>query len=260
LARKKTRLSDDPDAPLEDAPLNAVADPETPPAEGVRTEPPPEPTLLAAPAAQTDGPPETSPAAPVASLAADPPLTLAQIQDRIDRLEQALAPLQRLDGLEERLLQRVTTYIDRTKPEAPVATTQIAEPSILAKASALGAVGKQLLTTMVMPAVLSSPSPSPSSRARPWAIREILAELQAMFYMYVDPRYRLSWPGRIVPPVLLGLFLTTDWWAPYFMCGLGWLLRKPIEILLCFSLIKLLSYEARRYRDTAPDLPSSLRP
>ena len=80
-----------------------------------------------------------------------------------------------------------------------------------------------------------------------------------MFYMYVDPRYRLSWSGRVVSPVLLGLFLTTGLWVPPLLFGIGEILRKSIEIVLCFGLIKLLSYEARRYRETAPDLPPSLR-
>ena len=197
---------------------------------------------------------------PIVSLAAEQSPTIAQLQERLDRLEKSLAPLHQLEGLEERLFQHVTTHIERTQPEPPPTSTQIAEPSILAKASALGAVGRQVLTSMVMPAI-TQPTSSSTGRppTRPWAIREILAELQAMFYMYVDPRYRLSWPGRILPAVFLGLFLTTGWWAPYFLCGIGEILRKPIEIVLCFGLIKLLSYEARRYRETAPDLPPSLR-
>ena len=202
-------------------------------------------------------PAETTSLAPIASLAAEPSPTIDHLQERIDRLETILAPLQQLDGLEERLFQRVTSYIERTRPEAAPSSTHIAEPSILAKASALGAVGKHLITSIIMPAVSSPTSPGTATTgrppARPWAIREIFAELQAMFYLYVDPRYRLSWAGRVVPPVLLGLFLTTGWWVPYS------LLCKPIEIVLCFSLIKLLSFEARRYRETAPDLPSSLR-
>lgn len=253
MARKKTRPDDDPDAPpdalLGDPPPNAMTEPEAPPIDGTRTEPPGEPS-------RHEGPAQSAPIPPLPS---DPPPAMAHLQDRIDRLELALAPIQRLDGLEERLLQRVTTYIDQTKPPAVVPTAQIAEPSILARASALGSVGKRLLSTMVMPAI-SSASPSPRPPARPWAIREILAELLAMFYMFVDPRYRLSWPGRVMPPVLLGLFLTTGWWAPYFLCGLGEIFRKPMEMILCFGLIKILSYEARRYRETAPDLPPSLRP
>jgi hypothetical protein len=252
LARKKTRTDNDPnappDAPSGGPPPNAMTDPEDSPVEGTRIDPPAEPARHEAPAESSAVPP----------LPSDPPPAIAHIQDRLDRLEQSLAPIQRLDGLEERLLQRVTTYIDQARPPA-VPTAQIAEPSILARASALGSVGKHLLTTMVMPAASAAAS-SPRPPARPWAIREILAELQAMFYMYVDPRYRLSWPGRVVSPVLLGLFLTTGWWAPYFLCGLGEILRKPMEMILCFGLIKLLSYEARRYRETAPDLPPSLRP
>ena len=244
MARKKIRLGDEPDdAPLEDALPHAPTDPELgPPGEGARIDLRPEPSVTA-PADLT----------PVAVLATESPPVLVEIQARIDRLEHALAPLQQLDGLEERLFQRVTTYVDHTRSEVPLATTQVAEPSILAKASALGAVGKQVLTSMVMPAISASPPSGSRPPARPWAIREILAELMATFYMYVDPRYRLSWFGRVLPPVLLGLFLTTGWWVPFF-------LGKPIEIVLCFSLIKLLSHEARRYRETAADLPPWLRP
>jgi hypothetical protein len=243
LARKKSRPGDLPDdAPLGDAPRDETPDPESGlPVEGAATEP---------------APAESIP--PVAALSADPP-ALTHLRERIDRLEQALAPLQQLDGLEERLFQRVTTYVERTRPEPPPPSTQIAEPSILARASALGAAGKQVFEAVVLPALSPGPSSAPRPPGRPWAIREIFAELQAMFYMYVDPRYRLSWPGRVMTPVFLALFLTTDWWAPYAFCGIGKLLIKPIEILLCFGLIKFLSYESRRYRETAPDLPSSLR-
>jgi hypothetical protein len=92
-----------------------------------------------------------------------------------------------------------------------------------------------------------------------WIVREVVAELQAMFYMYVDPRYRLSWIGRIVPAVLLAAFLTSGWWVGWLPCGVGTLLHKPIELVLCYGMFKTLGHEARRYRETAPDLPQGLR-
>ena len=177
-----------------------------------------------------------------------------RIDDRIDRLEKALTPLTQLDGLEERLFQRVTAYIEKARPEVAPPSVHVAEPSIL------GAAGKELLSAVVVPAVAAPAWPvQPRPPARPWAIREILAEFVAMVSMFFNRRYRFSRPGRVVPPVLLGLFLTTGWWVPYLSCGVGELFRKPVELFLCFILFKLLGIEARRYRETAPDLPSWLR-
>ena len=80
----------------------------------------------------------------------------------------------------------------------------------------------------------------------------VIAEVQASFYMYVDPRYRMSWMGRIVAPAMLIAFLGISW-------AVTWLFAKPFELLFCFILFKVLAYESRRYRETAPDLPPSLR-
>ena len=38
-----------------------------------------------------------------------------------------------------------------------------------------------------------------------------------------------------------------------------WLLTVPVDLLTLYGLFKILSHEARRYRETAPDLPPSLR-
>jgi hypothetical protein len=39
----------------------------------------------------------------------------------------------------------------------------------------------------------------------------------------------------------------------------GGLLNKVIDLVLAFLLFKVLGHEARRYRETAPDLPPTLR-
>jgi hypothetical protein len=78
--------------------------------------------------------------------------------------------------------------------------------------------------------------------------------------MFVDPRYRLSWFGRVVPIVLTAAIATSHWWVigssiPLF----GSVLDKAVDLVLAFALFKVLGHEARRYRETSPDLPPHLR-
>jgi hypothetical protein len=76
--------------------------------------------------------------------------------------------------------------------------------------------------------------------------------------MFTDPRYRLSWFGRVVPIVLLVFYFTWTMWVP-LASALPFWVDRIVDLPILFALFKTLSYEARRYRQTAPDLPPSLR-
>jgi hypothetical protein len=181
------------------------------------------------------------------------------MEERLRRVEAALTKLLELQESEP----------DPQKPEKssyqlqrePPASTPAAGPSVLSRAAALVDAGRDLLPALTLRNNQdSAPSPPrPASSSRFGLVGDVFIELQAIYYMYVDPRYRFSWIGRIIPLVLLGLFFTTGWWLPYVACGAGVLFQKPIELALCYALFKILAVEAKRYRETAPDLPTSLR-
>jgi hypothetical protein len=98
------------------------------------------------------------------------------------------------------------------------------------------------------------------SLGRSWLLWEGLAEARAIWRMYLDPRYRLSWFARIVPAVLVCAILSSGFWNPLaHLFVVGGLLDKVVDLVLAFALFKVLGHEARRYRETAPDLPPSLR-
>jgi hypothetical protein len=164
-------------------------------------------------------------------------------------------PAPSTDALEERMrrLEESITNLARMQREpAPPPPGQ----SVMGAAQALVQAGRHLL-----PPVQLSAAPPPGQAGRLWFFTDMLAELQAIYFMYVDPRYRLSWVGRLVPPLLLVLFLASEWWVKYAFCGLGALpfVHKPIELMLCYLMYKVVSLEARYYRQTSPDLPPSLR-
>jgi hypothetical protein len=86
--------------------------------------------------------------------------------------------------------------------------------------------------------------------------------------MYVDPRYRMTWVGRIVPPLLLVAFFLAYYCVFMIPCvgvlllaseTLAYQVAKVLQLVIAFVLFKVLAHEARRYRETSPDLPSSLR-
>jgi hypothetical protein len=79
--------------------------------------------------------------------------------------------------------------------------------------------------------------------------------------MFLDPRYQLPWSARVLPLVILAAILTSRFWVPGSSIPyLGdWLLVKLVDLLLAFLLFKWLGHEARRYRQTSPDLPANLR-
>lgn len=202
-----------------------------------------------------DPPPEPPPPPPPTAIVV-PAASLAPLEDRVRRLEDSLGRLQTLDGLEQRLADRLQS-IQRDPPAAAPPAAPPA-PGVLDAARALVSVGRTLLPTDPGPARPAG-APRPSGPSREWLLQNVIAELQAVYFMYVDPRYQMSWLGRLLPPALLLAFLFSGWWLTLTTCGLGTLVNKPIDLALCYALFKVVAYEARRYRETAPDLPPHLR-
>jgi hypothetical protein len=186
--------------------------------------------------------PSFAPSAPEPSAA--PSLTIAtetrdSLEERVRRLEAAVKELQ-----ETRVTDRP---VKEPMPSLPTPPLNLVVPSIAAP-----------------PAPPPAPPPPPPPRApekkRTWLLTEMWAEARAIQYMFFDPRYRMSWGGRVIPLVLLALFLTTGFWLPGTgIEGVGRVLQKAAELVLGFALFKSLNHEARRYRETAPDLPPGWR-
>jgi hypothetical protein len=224
------------------APAAPPADHAPPPA-GEEAPPQAPPVALASPASGfhfTLTP--SAPVAPPVSAPAREPL-LVPLEERIRRLEDALAQLQDVQEGEK---------VSAGPPPGAVQRDPPAPGSAGVAGGLLGAAGR----------LLGSAPVQASARAarRAWLFWEALAEARAVFRMYADPRYRLSWTGRAVVPVLLVAFLTTGFWVPLSgVWVVGWVVERAVQLVVGFGLFKALGYEARRYRETSPDLPPSLR-
>jgi hypothetical protein len=200
---------------------------------------------------------------------ADPPstppardaLNVLALEQRIQRLEDAVARLQDTKPIEERVAERVTTQI----------ASQISQnrgPNIRETTGLIVDAGRRLLPAAL--GVMHEQAPSAERAAankqpfwRTWFLLDLLVELRAIFWMFVDPRYRLGWPTRIIAVLLVTAIATSTLWPPASLLTgipvLGLLVDKIVDLVLAFLIWKILSHEARRYRQTAPDLPSTMR-
>ena len=251
----------------EDAPGDAAAEPS---AEAAPESPPPPEPRIEAPAVSESEPASPDPAAspvpppalldlPIASVL--PPMApllhtpadAAPLEARIQRLEAELAQLRTAPPRDPRAAGF------QTAPSAAAAPVPRQPEPFWAN------LGKRLVAP-------SGPSASPPSRTdglasmvppgvrRGWMLWDSLTELRAMYWMFIDPRYRLSWTARLAPIAVLAMILTSGFWLPLSALPyVGFVLDKVADLALAYLLFKLLSYEARRYRETAPDLPPSLR-
>ena len=184
------------------------------------------------------------PVAPLLPPSPDP----SPLEERLHRLEAELARL-------------------RSAPpaDAPPAPPDPAASVVRQPGGFWGGLGKRL-TAPSGPAAAPPPRRDPLASVVPpgvrrtWLLLDALTELRAMYCMYFDPRYRLSWFGRLAPLVIVALILTSGFWMPATSLPLlGLVIEKVGDLILAYILFKLLSHEARRYRETAPDLPPSLR-
>jgi hypothetical protein len=167
------------------------------------------------------------------------------LEQRVCRLEDAVAALQNTKELEERLVERVTRRTRRDNAKA-----------LKESAGAIMEAGKQILPSTL--SILHSQAEhaeqhlagAPGAR-RPWILFEAYAEARAMVRMFLDPHFRLSWPARLLPALLLFAILTSWLWLPgtSLLPSVMTVVDKLVDLILAFLAYKVLSREAQRYRD-----------
>lgn len=168
-----------------------------------------------------------------------------EIEARVTRLENALANLQDQGILEERIVTRLGGRMQKNENTAtftPVKTS-----------------AAEILTPAYLEDVVEVPGLNPLIAGK-WFFNEIVPELRAMSCMFFDPRYRLGAWNKALPAAIFLLIILSGYWVPFSSLPVvGSLIDSIIMLGLGYFLIKILSAEARRYRQLAPGLPKSLR-
>jgi hypothetical protein len=191
------------------------------------------------------------------------------LEQRVQRLEDAVASLQDTRHLEDRVLERVSERLGirpapRPEPEPepepmPAVERRTAPPEDRPDERAEERVqvrdGAEARRP-AEPAPAPEPDPAlsrfvpPALTRHPWLLFDLLRELRAMVRMFFDVRYNVGWSARVVVLILLPLIFTSGWWFPLaYFPFLGTFFMKALDLLLTFVVYKALSREARRYLD-----------
>jgi hypothetical protein len=175
---------------------------------------------------------------------------LAELDQRVTRLEDALATMHDTSHIEDRLVERVARRIGR-EPDA-----QCESSGLLIQTS------RQLLPAaaklMQEPARATGEPAADDRRGHRWLLYDLYAEGRTIVRMYLDRRYRMTWPARFVPLALLILIFTSWIWLPFtsiLPSSLMTVVDKIIDLLLAFCGFRILSRETRRYRSLLGETP-----
>jgi hypothetical protein len=185
------------------------------------------------------------------------------MEERVRRLEDAVAGLQDTRQLEERVAAKVSARLEsvRTPPREAAGLVLETGRRLLPMARELLRVDDPLPAGAAASARPLGPTAPPADHSprRSWLLWEACAELRLITQMILDPRYRMTWRARLVVlGVLPGVLLSWWLWSPLPFISLvpdtvRMLLDKALDVALIFHSYKVLARELIRYRDLVPE-------
>ena len=180
--------------------------------------------------------------------------TTDRLEDRLERLERAIAALQDTRLMEERLLERVAKRLETipTRPDEHSGTPTSSRQSWMP--GALRMVGQQLL------AATHPENQSPRLSffsAKQWIVTDLIQEIRTFLMMYFDYRYRPTLPARVIPVAAVCVFLLS--WLGLrnfiFASFVGAIIDYTINVLLVLLVYKTFQREAVRYKSMVSQFP-----
>jgi hypothetical protein len=173
---------------------------------------------------------------------------VTSLENRVRRLEDQVEGLQDTRKLEDRVTERIAKRLERKQSNAAikVPVAAVAAPS---KPPPMAAIAPPT----EMPPVVVIQGNAVKQR---WLAVDIFTEFRAMLRMFLDARYRvfyMSWQTKVYPVLLLGLIVVSGFTISYVPL-IGPVLDRLAELVIAFSLYKVLSREAGRYKEIAPQI------
>jgi hypothetical protein len=167
------------------------------------------------------------------SVEAQPGAVGADLEQRVQRLEEEIDALKDTKALEERVVERVTERLRKEAGSDRFTATPPSQP-VLGPASSYW-----------------DQAAAGARRTRhAWLLYDLFADARLIVVMLFDRRYALAWTTHLVVWLFIPAILTSWWWfPPAWIPILGHFLDKLFDLLLAFCVYKALSREARHYRE-----------
>jgi len=194
------------------------------------------------------------------------------LEQRVRRLEDVMASLQDTRHLEDRVVERVASRINREPTTTIVQSTPAivhAGRQLLPAALGLFRAGADQAEQQAVDRPESHPAPADR---QPWLLFDVYAEARTMVHMYFDHRYHVSRQARWIPAMLLIAILTSWMWLSWLFLPLVYVLPtiistaiifvmdKIVNLVLAFLALKILSREVVRYRKTVAGSSATPQP
>jgi hypothetical protein len=162
------------------------------------------------------------------------------LEQRICRLEDAVAAIQDTQLMEDRVVERVVQRVEHA-------------PLPLRESSGMIVNAARMLMPRTIDAMpedgAAPPADSPTTGASsPWFVLGIFHELRWMLRMLTDYRYRMSWSGRIVLLVAV-VAIVLSYFVLTALPLIGGILDRVVLLLIAIVTYKAMSREVQQYRD-----------
>jgi hypothetical protein len=181
--------------------------------------------------------------------------TVEALEQRVRRLEDAVAAIQDTHLMEDRVVERVRQRLELHHLETPRPAAGLfmnAARMLLPKPVDEVPPDESAATAGAAPAdgeSTNGPAAAPKEPSKPsWLLVELYREVRAMLRMFADYRYRMSWTGKVVP--LAALVVAVISWV--LISGIplvGGLFDRLIDLVLIVLVYKALSREVQRYHE-----------
>jgi hypothetical protein len=169
--------------------------------------------------------------------------TVEALEQRVHRLEVAVAAMSDTQLMEDRVVERVARRVETPPVNANGGFMAGAARFFKGESRNTDAAGDD---AVAQPEVIVRESPPKSS----WLLFEFIDEIRSAMRMFADYRYRVSWPGRMIPVVCIVLAVIA-----YFITGLVPIIGTPLNYLIDAVLVvifyKSMSREVARYQSGA---------
>jgi hypothetical protein len=159
------------------------------------------------------------------------------LEQRVGRLEDAVAAIQDTQLMEDRVVERVIHRVEHA----------ILPPH---DNSGLLVSAARMLLPKTVDAVTDDGTAAPAGdpARSPWLVVDVLNELRWMVRMLTDYRYRMTWTGRavLVTAIVVGVL---SWFMVSGLPVIGGILDRVVLILAAIVTYRAMGREVQRYRD-----------
>ena len=179
----------------------------------------------------------------------DPPtangVAVEALEQRVRRLEDAVAAIQDTQLMEDRVVERVVQRVEHA-PYPPLREA----PGLIVSAA------RMLLPKTIdavpdgaaAPPAADGTPPAADETRPPWLLADVWRELRWMLRMLTDYRYRMSWTGRIVlvAAIVVGVL---SWFMVSGLPVVGGVIDRVVLILTAVVTYKAMGREVVRYQE-----------